>query len=173
MEKKKYEINGKKYTQGPLVLGQLMPLCELIEGVKIPDFTVVGIVAALGTKLSRAMALILVPEGCSAKDRDIDAMVSEFEGHMEIAATMEVVADFLSFNPISSLLENARAIMGSFKTNLEGVDLEGLKGNGISSESSANSPEETSPEKTGSSGMSPFDKLKSGSSSTSNDATSG
>lgn len=118
MHPKKYTINGRTYVQGPLVLGQLLPLCELVEGIKIPAFTVQEIIKALGPKLSEAMALILVPEGESPKGRDLDVLAAVFEEHMTIEATLEVVADFLSFNPASSLLEKIGAITESFKQNL-------------------------------------------------------
>lgn len=126
MEKKKYEINGKTYTQGPLVLGQLMPLCELIEGVKIPEFTVQGIAKALGGDLPRALAIVLVPEDESPGERETDALAAEFFEHMGIDTALEVVADFLSFNPVSSILERVKLITASFSANLAGLKAMGM-----------------------------------------------
>lgn len=138
MHPKKYTINGRTYVQGPLVLGQLLPLCELVEGIKIPAFTVQEIIKALGPKLSEAMAIILIPEGKSPRASDLEALAAIFEEHMTFETALEVVADFLSFNPASSLLEKIRGITASFKKNLG--DLAPEKS---SSESSTSSPKET------------------------------
>ena len=99
-----YEIKEKKYTQRPLVLGQMVMLIALLEGVGIKSMTGMGMIMALGDLLPRALAILLIPEGCtSLKARDIDSMAAALD-EIPIDRAIEIVADFLECSQISSLL---------------------------------------------------------------------
>jgi hypothetical protein len=148
-KKKKYLINGETFTQGPLVLGQLMPLCDMLEGLRIKEITVQGIVKALGAKLPMALAVVLAADGEDLRDRDLEARATMFEAHASLETTLEVVADFLSLNPTSSILERIRVISGGVKK---------MWGDGSrqpSKTSSTKLPEGTLQNGTGCSGTSP------------------
>ena len=156
MNENTYEINGIVYRQRPLVLGQLAALGELLEAVTIRELTVQGIIQAFGDRLADAMAVVLVPQGQKVRDRDLNALARELDEHMTIETALEVVADFLHFNPISSLFERIRAITARINTALpepkpeeEGRQKENPtpkeddQPHESSSESCANSPAET------------------------------
>ena len=65
---KTYEIGGKTYTQKPLVLGQVRQLLDLLANVSIPaDATAVGLINAIGDKLSLAIAIVLAEPGKSLR----------------------------------------------------------------------------------------------------------
>jgi len=168
MKQKKYEINGKSYTQRPLVLGQIMPLVELIDGIEFPELKALAIVRALGPVLPRALAIVLIPDDVDIADRDLEAMEREFFSHMGFETALEVAEDFLSFNVASSVLKKLKALTSVVVKNLTETVQE------ISSlDSSESSVEETSPSETGSSGTSPGEKPESGPSSESSKDTSG
>ena len=111
MEPKKYTINGKTYIQKPLVLGQLMPLIKLLEGKVINDVSPLALVTVLGESLPRCMAIILIPEGVSVRERDLDALESEFADNMDLETAMQVASDFFICNPLSSLSSKFRAMV--------------------------------------------------------------
>ncbi len=106
MQEFKYTINGKNYTQRPLVLGQVQQLITTLKMLYIPkDIDTAGIIVLLGNKLSRAIAIVLIPENVNLKDKDIDALAEEIEFSISPEITLQVVDDFFVCNPIISLLE--------------------------------------------------------------------
>ena len=101
----KYEIGGKRYAQKPLVLGQYRQLIKLLENVTIPaDVTPMGFIFAIGDSLPKALATVLIEDGTSLKDKDIEALAEELELNMDSDLVMTVAADFFDCNQISSLL---------------------------------------------------------------------
>lgn len=121
MSEKTYLINGRSYVQRPLVLGQLLPLCKMLETVEIRSFSVQGIVSAFGQSLSTALAVLLIPKGDTVRGRDLETIAAELDEHMSAETALEVVADFLSFNPASSILEKVKEITGAFQKNLSAI----------------------------------------------------
>ena len=73
MEEKKvfeYEIGGKKYTQGALVLGQLEQLLPIAEGVTVQgDSEALEVIRLLGDKISTAIAIVLRADKEHLKDK--------------------------------------------------------------------------------------------------------
>lgn len=120
-KEKRYLINGRTFVQNPLVLGQLLPLCEIIQAIEIQSFSVQGIITAFGAKLSAALAVLLIPLGETLRDRDIEAMALFLEENMSAETALEVVADFLSFNPASSILGKVKEITGAFQMGLAAI----------------------------------------------------
>lgn len=120
-KEKKYDVDGEPFVQRPLVLGQLLPLCKIIEGVEIKSFSVQGIISALGENLSKAIAVMLIPENVALRDRDYEADAEWISEHMSAEMALEVVADFLSFNPVSSILAKVKEITGSFQMGLAAI----------------------------------------------------
>lgn len=105
-----YEINGKKYTQSKLVLGQVQQLLGLLMDVRIPAvLTGPNILAALGNKLSRGFAIVLNPEGIPLKDKDLDELENEFMWALDDETAAQVVEDFFACNPIASIYARLQA----------------------------------------------------------------
>jgi hypothetical protein len=103
MEPKRYTINGKVYFQKALVIGQAEQMMELFQGVEIQALTPLAILQALGGKLPMAAAIVLTPEGQKIRGKDIVALEDEFAETLDFNTALEVAADFLSFNPLSSI----------------------------------------------------------------------
>ncbi|HOW54299.1 MAG TPA: hypothetical protein PLR60_06535 [Syntrophorhabdaceae bacterium] len=140
-----YVIDGETYTQRPLVLGQIGQIMGLVNGIEITESTTTGdIVALLDDRLPEAVAVILTPRGVKIKDKDLPAIADRFREHMDLQTAMEVVDNFLSLNPIASVLERLTGTMAA----IMGV-MTGSRGPSLSSRG------ETSPEGTGSSGDTP------------------
>ena len=136
-----YEIDGKKYIQRRLVLGQTGQLSELLAQTYFPvDGNMMGIVAALGGKLSRALAIVLIPELSgldesmslqtssglkhALRSKDIDKLAKEFDYAVETdmqALAMEVVDHFLECNHISSIFDKMGEMMDNATEKMKTV----------------------------------------------------
>jgi hypothetical protein len=106
-----YTINGKTYIQKPLVLGQIQPLITLLEGKTFDDVSPLALISELGETLPRCMAIILIPEGSSVRDRDLDALAAELAECMDMETAMLVASDFFLCNPLFSLLRQLRELV--------------------------------------------------------------
>ena len=147
---KPYEINGKNYTQRPLVLGQIMPLIDLMQGIELRDFSATGLIQSLGPNLPEVMAIVLIPEGTRLSQKDIPTLAEEFEEYLSIETALEVVEDFLSFNPVSSISARMTGVMIKMIEAATAV-LSSMTSKGLSRTSAM----ETSPDEDGSSGTLP------------------
>lgn len=99
-----YQINGKPYTQRPLVLGQSRQLLDLLSGVRITDLSAAGLIESVGDKLPEVLAVVLIPEGCQRiKDRDLAAIAADVE-EAGLSVVLDVVTDFFGCNQLSLLL---------------------------------------------------------------------
>lgn len=106
-----YEINGKKYLQKKLVLGQIGPLAQLLSDVRFMATDPLGLMAALGESLPEALAIVLVPEGVHPADKDMAAVRRDlYEADIE-AVALQVIEDFFVCNPLPSLLERVTGII--------------------------------------------------------------
>ncbi|MCX5875310.1 MAG: hypothetical protein NT087_03230 [Deltaproteobacteria bacterium] len=87
-----YPINAQQYHQ------HLSPL---------------GLISSFGEKLPRLLACVLLPDGKSPQEVELDGLEKElFEVSLDQA--MEVIADFLSMTDLGSLLEKvAKMIAGA------------------------------------------------------------
>lgn len=144
---KTYEIGGKRYHQKPLVLGQISQIVDILKDLSIPaNISPAGVLALMGDRLPRALAVALTPEGVSIKDKDLHAIASEIAFGMEAELALTAVEDFFDCNPLSSLFERMRALNAMFKTEKRETG---------SSSSASSSPKETSQGETPSSGAAP------------------
>jgi hypothetical protein len=136
-----YEIGGNKFTQKALVLGQISQLLEVLKGLALPaDMSPLGLVAALGGRLPKALAVVLNPDGVAIKDKDLAVLGEHIAFEMEADLAIRVIDDFFDCNPLSSTLARL-------------TDLVKRRSGGNGSISSASSSlKETSPAETQSSG---------------------
>lgn len=101
-----YEIDGKTYVQKPLVLGQLSQLLAVLKDARIPvNTSVAGLMEALGGHLPDALAVVLTPEGQSPRDKNLMELSEELSFSVSLPTALQVIEDFFSLNPVSSLLE--------------------------------------------------------------------
>jgi hypothetical protein len=97
-----YEIDGTKYVQEPLVLGQLIQLAETlaaVEDLPLKSKDPVEWAKALGGSVPEAMAVILCPEGVALFDRDLAAMAKLFRWKADVPTALRVVRDFFACSP--------------------------------------------------------------------------
>lgn len=149
-----YDIGGKVYRQGPLVLAQVRQLIAEIGSLGInPAAGTAELVKSLlcCSQLERALAVVLTPDGSSLRDKDIDSLAVELAFDITAEQIAQVVADFFICNPIASLLEKLSGIMGGMLPQQipPAMPLTG------STTLSAFSPTETSPGETQCCGDSP------------------
>lgn len=121
-----YEIDGKKYIQRRLVLAQVKQLSELLGQIFLPtDGSMLGIVAALGDKLGRALAIVLIPADTplqtpddikkALQGKDLDKLTSEFDFAVETdmsSLAVEVVNHFLDCNQLSLVFQQIDKLAG-------------------------------------------------------------
>lgn len=108
-----YGINGKRYVQKPLVLGQLRQLTEVLKGIAwTPETAFTDIIALVGDRLPSALAVVLVEEGTSPGKKDVEALAKELEDALDVDTAVKVVEDFFTLNPVVSLLERLRGLAG-------------------------------------------------------------
>ncbi len=117
--KKSYTINGKKYHQQPLVIGQLARLLGELKGVKLVDLSPMGLISAFGEKLPRLLACVLIPEDQKVQEIDLDGLAAEL-WEVDIDTALEVAADFLSMASLASLLEKIEKMMAEAKAQQSG-----------------------------------------------------
>jgi hypothetical protein len=118
--KKEYTINGRKYYQVPLVIGQMARLLTELKGISIGSMNATGLVLGLGADLPRLLACVLVPDGSYPRDVDIMAMEAEL-WDMEIDQALVVVADFLEQERLGSRLDRITAIIQTQTKPLPGT----------------------------------------------------
>jgi hypothetical protein len=156
--KYQYDLGGKRYTQRALVLGQLQLLIDVLKECAIPvGASVLQIVEALGDRLPRALAVVLVPEGVAIKDRDLEAEISDIINNMDITTAVGVIEDFFSCNPLYSIFDRLIGLQNAFKQRKRDSVPEGTpprREPGLT-DSACSSAEETSPKESASSGAIP------------------
>jgi hypothetical protein len=123
-DSKTYSVNGKTYYQRKLVLGQIEPLIAFLEDVTFAELSAAGIVKALGGKLPKVLAIVVTPEGESPRDKDVAALAETLAAEMDIETALEVAADFLSFNPVSSIFGRINGIMNLLMESTKSMNRE-------------------------------------------------
>lgn len=141
---KKYTIDGVCYTQTPLVLGQMV---QLSNELKTLDLDVVediqGFVTAAGDRLPRLLAIVLTPEGVAKKDKDLDDLANTLEDSIDLTTLEEVVEDFFTLNPVTSILQKIEKATGVIGETVGRVVLKMMSKTYASSLQEATSPSET------------------------------
>ena len=107
-EVKSYQIGGKTYEQRELVLGQWRQLSSLLSDLEMPAVgsRLQSMITALENagRLDRAVAVLLNEPGVPPRDKDLDALASELEFSITPQQIAEVIDDFFTCNPVSSIL---------------------------------------------------------------------
>jgi hypothetical protein len=143
---KEYAIGDKAWQQRPLVLGQVKQLLDVLKGLEIPEG--VGpteIIGILGDRLPLALAIVLTEKGKSPRGKDLSAAAGELEFSITPEQILEVIADFFSCNPLSSVLERLAGLMDDLGRTMATTKIGSPK-------SASSSAPETSPGATESSG---------------------
>lgn len=135
----KYKIGDKVYYQKPLVLGQIKQLEVFLKDFIIPgDLNVTTLMAILGDKIPRALAIVLIEEGKSLSERfrlpeisnpkseinkacfgyeplsEIMNMIAmQIAVNIDLETTAQVVEDFFVCNPTASIFRRLAGIIGS------------------------------------------------------------
>ncbi len=109
MERKEYEIAGRKFYQKQIVYGQIVWLRDLLCGKKLNSMTPGEYVNLIISKLPRFLAIILLKENEQQADKVKagEAGVLEFEnwiignvaGEELFTIGMAVINDFFACNP--------------------------------------------------------------------------
>jgi hypothetical protein len=145
MQEKKYEIGDRTFIQRPLLIGQVIPLIENLQGIELKSMDPKSIMGALGPRLTKILAVLLIPEGVRPKDRDLDEIQAHLDDYLAATTATEIMTDFFVFTPPSSLLSAVKALIDQGSESLKMVtDL-----SGSSADSSKTSARETSDETTG------------------------
>lgn len=163
-----YTIGGKPWTQRPLVMGQWKQLMALLKGMAIPAGAgIPELVTLLGDRMPLALAVILIEEGGNLRDRfglrtgtgfagipipewyqNEEVMLdiaNEIETGIDAETVLRVIDDFLSCNPVSSILERLAGVLTSAGKIQQTMSTGSMP-------SAHSSPEETSQSTTASSG---------------------
>lgn len=99
----RYEINGRVYVQRELVLAQVQELLAALSGITLTELTVTGILSSAGDRVYGLLAIVLIPEGKTARQRDM-AMAEEDLRDAPASMVVRMVADFFVCTQPSSLL---------------------------------------------------------------------
>jgi len=152
-----YEINGKKYVQKKTVFIQAKELIDLVinvlnekadieapedDGGEIASRTAVEWAELLGDKFLDAVAIVLIPEGKTARERNIKNAVADLE-LAELDIIFQIVEDFFSLNKAAGYYQRVLSIMTKFQAGIseEKPQPDGSQSTG--SESSISSPPQT------------------------------
>lgn len=112
---KTYEIGGKTYEQRELLLGQWRQISELFKDLELPAGgsrmrqLIEGLERA--GKLDRALAIVLVEVGGTPRDKDLDAIEREIPFALTPQQIAEIIDDFFTCNPVSSILSRLGAVL--------------------------------------------------------------
>ncbi|MGA2332586.1 MAG: hypothetical protein ABSG75_12575 [Syntrophales bacterium] len=145
MQQKEYQIGDKTFVQRPLLIGQVIPLVENLQGIEIDSIDAKSIMRALGPRLTRILAVVLIPEGVKVKDRVLEDIESYLDEFLSITTAMEIISDFFTQTPLSSLLDVTKRLMDEGSKSLKMI----AELSSSSLDSSKTSAKETSDEKTG------------------------
>lgn len=132
--RKTYVLNGNHYYQEELCFHQFKELIqtlgpvwdligsfigivfsekpdkEALKGVKKP--TPDEIIKFLGDDLPRAVAILLIPEGKTIEEQDIDQAMKDINV-TKLSKTEEIIVDFLSLNDLPSHIVRAKRAVGA------------------------------------------------------------
>jgi len=127
MDAKKYEIGGQIFTQRRLVWGQVKQLIGEVEGIELPSSpSPRDILTIFEAKIPRLVGIVLIPEGQTAKNKNIDEMLELFEWELGVDQIMEIIEDFFECNPIPSWLEKMGKGMEKMTEGVEKFSEKGI-----------------------------------------------
>ena len=119
MSEKTYEIEGKKYVQRPIVLGQLRLLMPILAGIEIRTWSAAELISTISARLPDALAVVLVEEGAGLKEamgpESLEKRSSVLEWSLTPETAIEVAEDFFAVNRVSSAGERIAAAMEALR----------------------------------------------------------
>jgi len=112
-----YEIEGVKYTQKPLVLGQLEDLTKALEGTSLGSSEGVSedslkdslLELLRNGSLSKALAVALIPEGVSLREKNTEELVEILRWSLDLQTGIRIISDFFTCNVPAEVLSSLRA----------------------------------------------------------------
>lgn len=110
---KTYEIDGKKYIIGKLVLGQLAALVKFFDDLSqvSSEDNIMSFIVKLGDKLPEMLAVVLCEEGKSIRDKNMEELVTIVATEVDVDMAMEILSDFFEKTPLSSLGDKLQKLM--------------------------------------------------------------
>ena len=111
MPEAKYTIGEKVYFQRPLLVGQIVPLLDALQGIVFESLGAMDIIRQLGPKLNEVLAVILIPEGVNIKNRDISEIEDHLENNLDVITALQIVSDFFAFSPPSLMLKEVSRLI--------------------------------------------------------------
>lgn len=120
-----YQVGEKKFVQRKLVLGQIKQLTQFLKGLdlRIPEGgdesgTAVAIFQAIGDRLAEAVSIVLVEEGQTIKERDMEKLQEYLDDNMDYEMALTVISDFFVCNPLGSVLKELQAKLTQAKASM-------------------------------------------------------
>lgn len=127
--RKTYNIKGRVFQQKQLVLGQLELLVDLLKDVGLEKgLTNLEILKVLGGKMPRAMAIVLLEDGCTMNKVEMkeDEKAVEVEGirkltdffanNVDISLALKVIADFFVCTPMTDIMQSLASLIPATQT---------------------------------------------------------
>lgn len=115
-----YTIGTKKYSQKPIVIGQVNQLIDLIKTAEFPtDPTPTSILITLGDKVPLAIAIVLHDPEKPLREKDYKEMAKDIEFDLTPEMALEVVSDFFDCNQISSLFDKIQETIKSIGSKIK------------------------------------------------------
>lgn len=116
---KRYEIEGRPYYQRSLGMLQTTLFLETISGLVFSSVNAWGLFQAIGRRMGRVAAILLIPEGMDgvqfARQLEmppyLDETAETFGAYLSPDQALEVLEDFLIYNRASSVLARAVKVM--------------------------------------------------------------
>lgn len=118
INRRTYSIKGRSFYQKELVLGQLELLVDLLKDVGLEKgLTNLEILKVLGGKMPRAMAIVLLEDGCvinkvemkenekAVEMEDIRKLTDFFANNVDISLALKVIADFFVCTPMTDIMQ--------------------------------------------------------------------
>ena len=113
-----YNIKGRTFYQKELVLGQLELLIDLLKEVEFQKgLTNLEILKVLGGKTPRAMAIVLLEEGCKLEKvgigmdgytlevEELKKLTEFFANNVDISLALKVITDFFVCTPMANIMQ--------------------------------------------------------------------
>ena len=119
MQWARYDIEGKKYYQRRLGMLQTTLFLETISGMVLSSVNAWSLFQAIGRRMGRVAAILLIPEGMDgvqfARQVEVppylDETAEHFGAYLSPDQALEVLEDFLSCNRASCVLARAVSVM--------------------------------------------------------------
>lgn len=110
MERKDYELAGRKFYQFPIMVGQARLLLAKFQGVPLFKLTLSDVLGLIGGQVTSLMAIVLIEEGqtLAEKMKRGEAGLQELQDWLDVSVQPEelapAVTDFFVFGQLRRAL---------------------------------------------------------------------